>query len=223
MVAGVDHVSPPLHRPCRVLLAALLLAQVTSACAVTMRETARQEIGGGVGFVAADEGQGTPRTVVLGDALALTANYGMRVCPGCESFVMFVDIPLIAILRQETAEASSPVPDARSEVLVIPNLRFSVPFGSAELFGGLGLGLGHFEESSRLTTGSAHVNTTSTQAIVGATAGGEFRIGRRALARVSIWGVGPRPDLSFPARDPDCTRYCGDSLFIFLVSSVMRF
>jgi len=207
----------------RALVAALTAGVAVSGCAATIREAARHELGGGIGVVSGDERRSESGSAALADGFAWTASYAVDVCPGCESFDMAVDLPVIVNPSQGVREATPSVPDRRQEVFVIPNLRFSAPFGPLGVFAGFGAGLGHFGESAQLTTGAAHDDRDAARAVIGLNAGADLRVSRRLSARAGLWVVGPRPDLSLPPPDPDCSEYCGDTVFILVFSSIFRF
>jgi hypothetical protein len=160
---------------------------------------------------------------VFVDAFGWTANYSRRLCQRCDSILIFADVPVIVVPRQEVRQASGPVPEARSDVLILPQVRFSIPVGRAALSAGFGGGVGRFAEAARLTDGAHHDDRRATRAVVSVSGGAEYRIGRRETLRFTAWAAGPRPDLSFPPIDRDCTRYCGDTTLGGFASFVLGF
>ena len=205
------------------LLIVVATAAAVGGCAATTDDRTRHELGVGIGGVAGGTRGASGASAVLGDSLAWTATYGRRLCERCDSFHMFVDIPVIVVRRQEVREASWPVPEATSAVLILPQVRFSVPLGRAALSAGFGGGVGRFAEAAQLTDGAPHDPRHATRAVVGVSAGGDYRIGRRETLRFAMWAAGPRPDLSFPPVDADCTRDCGDTLIGGFASFVLGF
>jgi hypothetical protein len=205
------------------LLIAVATASAVAGCAATLNDATRHELGGGIGGIEGGKRGAPGALAVLDDSFGWTANYSRRLCQRCESFLMFADVPVIVVPRQEVREASRPVPEGRSDVLILPQARFSVPFGRVALSAGFGGGVARFAEAARLTDGSRHDGRRATRAVVGVSAGGDYRIGRRETFRFAVWAAGPRPDLSFPPVDRDCTRDCGDTLIGGFASLVLRF
>ncbi len=199
------------------------IASATAGCAATMKDAARHELGFGAGAIKGGERGGPGASAMLDDSFGWTASYSRRLCHRCESFLMFLDVPLIVVPRQEVRHASRPVPEARRDALILPQVRFSVPFGRAALSAGFGGGVGRFSEAARWTDGSRHDARHATRGLVAVSAGGDYRVGRRETIRFAIWAAGPRPDLSLPAVDRDCTRDCGDTVIGGFASFVLRF
>ena len=208
------------------IITALLVAASTGiGCAAALSATTRHEIGAGVGFMGNDE-QAQDAVWTVNDAAAWTADYAFRVCGRCESFRLFVDMPVVVIPHQGVLTADLPVPNRRRDVYVIPNARFSILlFEHASIFVGGGGGIGHFTESTRMTTGEANRDAQrATRAVVGVHPGLEAQATKALGIRFGLWAVGPRPALSFPMRrGSDCTRHCGDTTLSYLFSAVYHF
>jgi hypothetical protein len=207
------------------IMVLLVAASTGTGCAAALSTAMRHEIGAGLGFVGSDE-PAQNAVWTTNDAVAWTANYAFRVCDQCETFRLFVDIPLVVIPRQDVLAAGLAVPDGRRDVYVIPNARFSILlFEKAALFVGGGGGIGHFTESARMTTGEANPNAQrSTRAVVGVHPGLEAQLTEALGIRFGLWVVGPRPALSFPMRrGQDCTQDCGDTTLSYLFSVVYHF
>jgi len=108
------------------MIMVLLVAATTgTGCAAALSTATRHELGAGAGFVGSDE-PAQNAVWTMNDAVAWTANYAFPVCDRCETFRLFVDIPLVVIPRQGVLAAGSAVPDGRRDVYVIPNARFSI-------------------------------------------------------------------------------------------------
>jgi hypothetical protein len=203
----------------------LLAASAATGCAEALSTTRRHEIGGGLGIIASDE-PAQDAVWTMNDAAAWTANYAFRLCDRCETFRLHVDIPLVAIPHQDVLTSSLAVPDARRDVYIIPNARFSIRlFKSMAIFTGFGGGVGHFAESGRLTTGEANPKLEhSTRAVFGVHPGLEGQVTEAFGIRFGLWIVGPRAALSVPERrGPDCLTDCGDVAFSYLFSVVYHF
>ena len=207
------------------IMVLLLAASAATGCAEALSAARRHEIGGGAGFTGSDE-PAEDALWTMNDAGAWTASYAFLICGRCESFRLDMDIPLVAIPHQSVLTNKLAVPDARRDVYVIPNVRFSVPvIESMALFAGVGGGIGHFAESARLTTGEANPTAQhSTRPVIGGHVGWDGQVTDAFGIRFGLWIVGPRPALSFPARrGPDCPKDCGNVALSYLFSGVYHF
>ena len=206
------------------LLSVLLALGGGTGCAATLSDATRHDVGVGIGLVAGDDQPDTNGRPLPDDGIGWTVHYAVRVCDRCDTFQLHVEVPLVVNPRQSVRATRVPVPDARSEVFVIPNARFSISVGRAAFFAGFGGGVGHFTESARLTTGDANTSRRrSTRAVVGVHPGFQTQVSKLMGLRLGLWVVGPRAALSFPSPDPDCTKNCGDMTFAYLASAVFHF
>lgn len=210
----------------RSLVAILALVSVSTGCATALSDAMHHEVGAGIGGAFGDQfASEDETTLILGDSVAWTADYAFRVCQRCESFRLFIDLPLIVGGTQNVDVSGAAIPSQRRETYFVPNARFSIGLTEeTAVFVGGGGGIGYFTDRERLTAGNGSTNVrSSTRAVGGFNAGFEAQLTELMAIRWTLWVTGPRAPLSSRPLVSTCERACVYAPFFMFFSTVFQF